>query len=555
MTPNDSEGIMTGRNDGSNELNTQPDRIETGRSTFPIGAAILDSRMNVLSFNSPMAAFSYKEDSPIPSLGNLIGCAGAGLSASASEAVERCRLCPMREAASRLFQGDQSTWGKEIFWPDPNSPAGAPIRFSILPLPFQADRGSLAQLIWEHAGMSPFPLSAQYHRDKTGRQVSDGMAALKQPMERLKLEIAERRRVEASLRESEKRYRYSVQNAPNPIFSVNKEGHLISWNKACERTFQYSADEAIGMSYHILFGEEQDLSALDKWVGQVFKGRTFDDRDFVYRGKNGSRRHTISRLYPLKGTRRQPAGCVFANTDVTERKLAEEALRRSEMELRQFSERLMALHENERKKIGETLHDSIFQNLIVLKIGLERQIGSVADQKSVSRSKLRDLIAMIQESIEQLREIIMNLRPTLIDDLGILATIRWLCRQYHDIHPAFNFISDITIREEEVPTGLKIVMFRVAQEAFDNIIQHSEANNIRFILKKTPKKIMMRIEDNGVGFNPEALRAHPDDLKGVGISSMKKRIDFSKGTFKIKSAPGQGTTIYASWPLDGIAEN
>jgi two-component system NarL family sensor kinase len=65
----------------------------------------------------------------------------------------------------------------------------------------------------------------------------------------------------------------------------------------------------------------------------------------------------------------------------------------------------------------------------------------------------------------------------------------------------------------------------------------------------------MRVEDNGVGFNPDALRSHPDKLKGVGISSMKKRIDFSKGTFKIKSAPGQGTTIYASWPFKAAAGN
>jgi signal transduction histidine kinase len=197
---------------------------------------------------------------------------------------------------------------------------------------------------------------------------------------------------------------------------------------------------------------------------------------------------------------------------------------------------------------------SIFQNLIVLKIGLERQIGSVANQKSVSRNKFRELIAMIQESIEQLREIIMNLRPTLIDDLGVLSTIRWLCQQYHAIHPAFNFFCELDIREDEIPGSFKIVIFRVAQEAFDNIIQHSRANRVRFVLKRTPKKIIMRIEDNGTGFDPEAQRAHSGAVKGVGIASMKKRIDFSKGSFKIKSAPGLGTTICASWSLDAIIE-
>jgi PAS domain S-box-containing protein len=545
---------MTRRNDVSNEANIQLNRIETWLNAFPVGAAIFDSRMKVLSFNSLMAVFSSQKDSPILFLGNLIGCTGTGLRMSVNEAAEQCRICPIWEAASRVFQAEQSTWGKEIFWPVENNPAGVPIRFSVLPLPYQTNQGPLAQLIWEDNARSVFPRSAEYYRNKAGRQPSDGVAALKRTMEMLQMEIAERRRVEASLRESEKRYRYSLQNSPNPIFSVDKEGKLISWNKACERTFQFGADEAIGMSYHILFGEEQNLKELDKWVGQVFKGRKYDNRDFIYRGKNGSLHHTISRLYPLKGTRRLPAGCVFANTDVTERRLAEEALRQSEMELRQFSERLMAVHENERKKIGETLHDSIFQNLIVLKIGLERQICSVATQKSTSRSKLRDLIAMIQESIEQLREIIMNLRPTLIDDLGLLATIRWLCQQYHSIHPAFNFLCEINIREEEIPPPLKIVIFRVAQEAFDNIIQHSEADQIRFILKRTPKKIIMRVQDDGAGFNPEALRAHLDPLKGVGISSMKKRIDFSKGTFKIKSAPGQGTTIYASWPQDAVIE-
>lgn len=545
---------MTGRDDVVDEPTLQLNPIETWSNAFPIGAAIFDGRMNVLSFNSPMAAVVKSENPPMLFLGNLIGCTGTGLSSSACETENKCRVCPIREAAIRVFQGNQSTWGKEIYWPIENNPAGASIRFSVLPLPYQADQGPVAHLIWENISQNGSRLSAHYCRNKKDVKTREGTAALKQTMEMLQLEIAERRRVEATLRESEKRYRSSLQNSPNPIFSVDREGKIISWNKACERAFQYRAAEVIGMSYRTLFGEEQDLRVLDKWVAQVFKGRKFDDRDFVYRKKNGSLRYTISRLYPLQGTRRLPAGCVFANTDVTERKLTQEALRQSEMELRQFSERLMALHESERKRIGETLHDNIFQNLIVLKIGLERQLGSVASQKSVSRNKLRDLIAMIQESIEQLREIIMNLRPTLIDDLGILATIRWLCQQYHAIHPAFVFFCELNIPENEIPVGLKMVIFRVAQEAFDNIVQHSKAKKVRFILKKTTKKIIMRVEDNGAGFDPEAFRAHPGAGKGVGLSSMKKRIDFSRGTFKIKSASGQGTTISAYWPLGLVAE-
>lgn len=522
--------------------------VQAWLDAFPVGTAIFDRRMNVLSFNSPMAGGVEKIRLPGVFIWNLIGCSGFSVSDNLSDITRRCKDCPIHSAVVRVFEENLPTWGSQISWPGINSTEGILVRFSILPHPRHKGQEPLAQLIWEE--FSPHTTSFDdVSHAQLDAQADKRVAALKRSVEMLQLEISEQRRIEATLRESEKRYRYSIHNSPNPIFAVNRAGHITSWNKACEKMFQYGLDEAIGMPFHLLFEDGRQIEIIEKWVGMVFKGRKFDNLDFTYRGKNGSRFHTISRLYPLKGTSRHPAGCVFANTDVTKRRRNEEALRQSEMELRQFSKRLLELHEYERKKIGETLHDQIFQNLIVLKIGLERQIGSVANPKKVTRDKLADLISMIQESIEQLREIIMTLRPTLIDDLGILATLRWLCQQYQSVHSLFNCSCEMKILEGDIPSSLKIVIFRIAQEAFDNIIQHSRADRVRFVLKKTPHRIIMRIEDNGKGFDPEFVKSDPDSLESVGLSSIKKRIDFTKGTFKIKSAPGQGTTISAHWPL------
>ena len=140
-------------------------------------------------------------------------------------------------------------------------------------------------------------------------------------------DITQRKQAEETLLESEERYRQSVENSPNPIFSIDKEGIVQAWNRSCEQVFQYSSEEIIGQAYHKLLMNPEDLPTIEAMLAQVWQGESFSDIEMVYRCKDGTLRFTISRLYPLRLYRKDIQECVFANTNITERRRAENLMR------------------------------------------------------------------------------------------------------------------------------------------------------------------------------------------------------------------------------------
>lgn len=135
-----------------------------------------------------------------------------------------------------------------------------------------------------------------------------------------------RRRAEERLRESEARYRQSVENSPNPLFSVDSQGAIQMWNRACEQVFQYGLEEIIGQAYHRLLWNPQDHDALDELVAQVWHGVSGSEQEMHYRCKDGTQRFMVTRIYPVCDLEGQIEGAVFANTDITRRKRAERLL-------------------------------------------------------------------------------------------------------------------------------------------------------------------------------------------------------------------------------------
>jgi signal transduction histidine kinase len=142
----------------------------------------------------------------------------------------------------------------------------------------------------------------------------------------------------------------------------------------------------------------------------------------------------------------------------------------------------------------------------------------------------------------------MNLRPSILDDLGILATIGWFCRQYESTYSGIRVKQEINIEEHEVSESLKTVIFRVLQEAMNNIAKHSKANQVVLALRKTDQAIELVVRDNGHGFRMEEVLSRKRSSRGLGLDSMRERTELTGGTFAIDSTDS-GTVIQASWPL------
>ena len=233
-----------------------------------------------------------------------------------------------------------------------------------------------------------------------------------------------------------------------------------------------------------------------------------------------------------------------------ERKRIEKALRESERRLRLLSSRLMTTQESERKWIAQELHDSIGQSLAAVKFGLERKLSQMGTgQAPPGGISLEDIISMVLSGIEETRRLMMNLRPSILDDLGILATINWFCREFQKIYSDIHIEKQIEIEEQEIPDPLKITLFRILQEALNNVAKHSKADHVLLSLRKEENKIHLILKDDGKGFDLNEVTSRESTKRGLGLVSMKERVDLSGGTFDIKSAPGTGTTVRALWSV------
>jgi PAS domain S-box-containing protein len=228
-----------------------------------------------------------------------------------------------------------------------------------------------------------------------------------------------------------------------------------------------------------------------------------------------------------------------------EHRRAEESLRGSERQLRNLSQQLLAAHEDERRSVASEIHDSVGQILSAIKFRVE---GTLRLKGKARTRGLMDLVPIIKECIDEVRRIQMALRPSVLDDLGILSTINWFCRNFQTTYTAVAVERDIEIEEEDVPESLKIVIFRIMQEAFNNAAKHSGASAVRISLRGTDGTIALSIQDNGQGFDLQDRTPREGERGGLGLTSMRERVELSGGRWEIQSGLGSGTLIRAVWP-------
>jgi PAS domain S-box-containing protein len=231
-----------------------------------------------------------------------------------------------------------------------------------------------------------------------------------------------------------------------------------------------------------------------------------------------------------------------------EKARAAEALRKSEMQLRRLSSQLLATQEKERKHLAQELHDSIGASLAAIKFGAERALAELPEASaSAARGSVKHIIPTVHATIEEVRRIQRALRPPILDDLGILATIGWFCREFQEIYSTIRIDPRLDVQEDEIPEAIKIVIFRIIQEALNNAAKYSRADLVRIMISQTDRLELM-IEDNGVGFDLNAVLSREGAERGLGLIGMKERTELAGGVFSIETVEGGGTTIRASWP-------
>ena len=237
--------------------------------------------------------------------------------------------------------------------------------------------------------------------------------------------------------------------------------------------------------------------------------------------------------------------------DISNRVRAEQALRESQEELRQVSRLLVSIQEDERRRIALDIHDGLGQSLSLIKLSLGKMAEQVsAGETAAALDSLHQIIPRIQEAIHDVRRVSTDLRPAILDDLGILPTLSWFFREFEGVCGHVVVEKVLNVSEQEVPAPLKITLYRILQEATSNIVKHSAADRMRVSLYRGDEALHLQIEDNGRGFDPASVVSRDGETRGLGLISMKERVSLSGGSYRLESSPGFGTRIHASWPLE-----
>jgi PAS domain S-box-containing protein len=244
-------------------------------------------------------------------------------------------------------------------------------------------------------------------------------------------------------------------------------------------------------------------------------------------------------------------------TETLEQRVQERTaeLEKANEALRYLSSKLLSAQEEERKRIAAEIHDTFGACLAAIKFKVEMTVRQKGEIPNGAIESLETVIPVIQEGIDECRRMQMDLRPSMLDDLGLLPTLSWFCRRYQTIYSGIRVNQEMEIEETEVPDSLKIVVYRITQEAMNNIAKHSKADLVRLSLRKIDRRMELVLEDNGQGFDLEKVVGSEGKRQGLGLSSMRERTDLSGGFLGIESTEGKGTIIRVWWPLHEMAQS
>jgi PAS domain S-box-containing protein len=330
-----------------------------------------------------------------------------------------------------------------------------------------------------------------------------------------------------------------VENSPTGIF-IYRDGQFLFVNPRFAELLEYPRDDLLQIDpWRLVHPDQREQVAgfARKRVAQEPVPEEYECRLLT---RTGQVRWVAMRNMLIR-YRGGPA--VLGNVqDVTERK-------RMENEVHLLSARLLRVQEEERRRLARDLHDSLGQKLTGIKFLIEASLGPLwSNERRAGVLALRQLIPTIQDAVEEVRRISTELRPSILDDLGLLPTIRWHLREFEKARPKLVVDQRLRATESEVPDSLRTPIYRLLQEATSNVAKHSRASRMVVGLETTRRGLRLWVEDDGVGFDPAALVRAPGG--GIGMGSMRERTEFSGGVFSVESSPGAGTRVCAEWPME-----
>ncbi len=348
-------------------------------------------------------------------------------------------------------------------------------------------------------------------------------------------DITQRKQAEQALRESEERYRELFENSKDALYVHDMSGCYTSVNRAAERLSGYTREELIGKHFSIFHPEyESHIRGHLSRKSDEPSETTYETEISTKHGRSVPI-EISSRLIFADGV---PVGVQGCMRDVSERKRVQAAART-------YSRRLIEAQEGERRRMSRELHDQVGQILTAVKMNMHALRQKCTAPEILS--SIEDNMKVIDEAVDQIRDLSVDLRPLLLDDLGLVVAVRWyLDRQAKSCGVPADFTTHSISEDDRFSSELETACFRIVQEAVTNVARHAHASHISVVLERVGQDLILLISDDGAGFDMKALRTSAATL---GLRSMEERVQAVGGSITIDSAPDLGTAICARIPI------
>jgi PAS domain S-box-containing protein len=400
----------------------------------------------------------------------------------------------------------------------------------------RALRGGSASFLYGGEGHT-FQCHVEPLTDDTGRAVGVVGVAL---------DVTERRQAEEELQEANELLRSLIRAMPLALIAIDPASNVTRWNPAAERIFGWTWEEVKGRPLPIIPADKQEEFRAFREI--ELKGQAREASELRRLRKDGSLVDIsiwTAPIHDAQGALRYTIGIL---ADITERKRTEARLREQAEQLRTLSRRLLEVQELERRYLACELHDEIGQVLTALKLVLERGTRLPAGER---RESLHEAHQMVKDLTRRVRDLSLRLRPTMLDDLGLLPALLWLFDRY-------TAQTAVTVRFEHRgldcrlhPPEVETAAYRIVQEAINNVARHAQVREVIVRVWVDQDLLAIQVQDGGVGFSPEATRAQG---ASSGLSGMQERAVLLDGHVTVASRPGQGTRVTAELPLHAPGE-
>jgi two-component system sensor histidine kinase UhpB len=356
-------------------------------------------------------------------------------------------------------------------------------------------------------------------------------------------DISERKRAEEALRVSEEKFARAFRSSPhaNTIARL-ADGMLVDVNDGFCRVLGFRRADVLGRTIPEigLFVSDAEREAFERRIKE--RGWV---RDFVVRMRTWAGEE---RLFRLSGERIEIAGephVVALSADITEERRAEEALRESREQLRKLAQRLEEVREAERAYVAREIHDELGQTLTALNIDLTLLKNRVPPGEGALRQRADEMVTLVERMIGTVRRIATELRPGVLDDMGLTAAVEWVVQDFQE-RTELDCRLSIVGGERAVPPGPGVAMFRILQEALTNVARHAGASIVTIMLDLSSAVGHLEVRDDGRGLG-EPTGSRP----ALGLLGMRERAMAFGGAVTVESASGGGTLVRAVIPLGG----